>query len=100
MELNKRKSLLTPAAPTVWGMIHGDISKQTDINDRVKELVVSELGELDLGEYIDLTGYATETWVNEQGYLTEHQDLTAYATIEYVNTQIGEINTITEDILS
>lgn len=37
MELNKRKSLLTPAAPTVWGMIHGDISKQTDLIDVISE---------------------------------------------------------------
>ena len=37
MELNKRKSLLTPAVPTVWGMIHGDISKQQDIVDMVSE---------------------------------------------------------------
>ena len=37
MELNKRKSLLTPAAPTVWGMIHGDISKQTDLADVITE---------------------------------------------------------------
>ena len=25
---------------------------------------------------MDLTGYATEAWVNEQGFLTEHQDIT------------------------
>jgi hypothetical protein len=37
MELNKRKSLLTPAVPTVWGMIHGDISKQQDIVDMISE---------------------------------------------------------------
>ena len=37
MELNKRKSLLTPAAPTVWGMIHGDISKQQDLVDVITE---------------------------------------------------------------
>ena len=28
---------------------------------------------------VDLTGYATEAWVTEQNYLTEHQDLTEYA---------------------
>ena len=27
----------------------------------------------------DLTGYATETWVSNQGYLTEHQSLADYA---------------------
>lgn len=45
MELNKRKSLLTPAAPTVWGMIHGDISKQQDIVDKISEKVREATGE-------------------------------------------------------
>ena len=27
----------------------------------------------------DLTGYATESWVEGKGYLTQHQDLTGYA---------------------
>ena len=117
MELNKRKSLLTPASPTAWGMIHGDISNQQDIIEKIGEVVKTELDNSDIK--VDLTGYATEKWVKEQGYLTEHQslddyytkdevdtaisnvdvDLTGYATIEYVNEQIGEINTITEDIL-
>lgn len=45
MELNKRKSLLTPAAPTVWGMIHGDIGNQQDIVDRISEKVREATGE-------------------------------------------------------
>ena len=39
MELNKRKSLLSPASPTVWGMIHGDISKQEDLTNKITEIV-------------------------------------------------------------
>lgn len=35
----------------------------------------------------DLTGYATEEWVEEQGYLTEHQSLEGYATEEWVGEQ-------------
>lgn len=45
MELNKRKSLLTPAAPTVWGMIHGDITNQQDIVDKISEKVREATGE-------------------------------------------------------
>lgn len=45
MELNKRKSLLTPAAPTVWGMIHGDIANQKDIVDRISEKVREATGD-------------------------------------------------------
>lgn len=33
----------------------------------------------ELGSSVDLTGYATETWVNNQGYLTEHQDISGKA---------------------
>lgn len=34
---------------------------------------------------LKLTGYASQEWVNEQGFLTEHQDLSSYATKEYVD---------------
>lgn len=33
---------------------------------------------------------ATKTWVNNQGYLTEHQSLSAYSTTEEVNTSINQ----------
>ena len=38
-------------------------------------------------EIPSLTGYATESWVSSQGYLTSHQDLTGYATEQWVNNQ-------------
>lgn len=44
MELNKRKSLLTPASPTCWGQIHGDISKQSDLVDAISEQVKEAVG--------------------------------------------------------
>ena len=53
MELNKRKSLLTPAAPTVWGMIHGDISKQQDIVDMISEKLDDIAGEALLNKVRD-----------------------------------------------
>ena len=34
-----------------------------------------------------LDGYATQVWVNEQGFLTEHQSLAGYATEAWVNEQ-------------
>ena len=33
---------------------------------------------------VDLTGYATESWVEGKGYLTEHQSLEGYATESFV----------------
>ena len=44
MELNKRKSLLTPASPTCWGQIHGDIRKQSDLVDAISEQVKEAVG--------------------------------------------------------
>lgn len=35
----------------------------------------------------DMTGYATQQWVREQRYLTEHQSLSGYATEQWVNEQ-------------
>lgn len=41
----------------------------------------------------DLSGYATQQWVNNQGYLTEHQSLSGYATTadtEAINNALTE----------
>ena len=45
-----------------------------------------------LTEHQSLAGYATQTWVSGQGYLTEHQSLAGYATENYVNNKISELN--------
>ena len=36
---------------------------------------------------VDLTGYATQAWVQEQGYLSQHQSLSGYATEAWVGQQ-------------
>lgn len=101
MELNKRKSLLTPASPTVWGMIHGDIGKQQDLIDTINSAVE--------GVEVDLTGYATEAYVDEAISNVE-VDTSNLATKEeiqntyipqmenYVNEQVGETNTILDNM--
>lgn len=43
---------------------------------------------------------ATKTWVNNQGYLTEHQSLTAYSTTQEVNTMINQSVSGKQDTLS
>lgn len=42
---------------------------------------------------------ATKTWVNNQGYLTEHQSLTAYSTTQEVNSMIDEAVSGKQDTL-
>ena len=44
------------------------------------------------GDYLtqdSLNGYATQEWVENKGYLTEHQPLDEYAKIEYVNAELS-----------
>lgn len=101
----------------VWGDIIGEITQQKDLTDFITELI-SDIKY----ENPSLEGYATEQWVEDKGYLTEHQDLSgyvekseindlvsiedldnslqSYATKEYVDDIINELNTITLDILS
>ena len=38
-----------------------------------------------------LTGYATQSWVNSQGFIKEHQDLSDYATKDYVGDELNEL---------
>ena len=66
---------------------HQDISglaTKTELNDTKNNLQgnitsLSESVARDIAN-VDLTGYATETWVQSQGYLTEHQDISNLAT--------------------
>ena len=42
-------------------------------------------------EIPSLEGYATESWVEGKGYLTEHQDITGKADVSYVDAQISDV---------
>ena len=79
--INKYK--LNPA--TAWGEIHGDINQQVDLKNLLAteisgvETWVNSQGFAHQSDIPSLTGYATETWVESKGYLTEHQSLDSYA---------------------
>ena len=45
-----------------------------------------------------LTGYATEQWVEEQGYLTQHQSLAEYYTKTEIDGMIGDIESLLASI--
>lgn len=40
---------------------------------------------------VNLDGYATEDWVKEQGYLTEHQDISNLATKDEIPTTVAQL---------
>ena len=71
---------------------HQDISglaTKTELNDTKNNLQgnitsLSESVARDIAN-VDLTGYATEQWVQSQGYLTEHQDISNLATKTELN---------------
>ena len=49
-------------------------------------------GDITIDTNVDLTGYATEQWVNEQGFLKEHQDISNLATKAELATKQDTIN--------
>ena len=63
-----------------WGSISGNISDQADL--------MSKFGEYATESFVTsaLTGYATQSWVSEQNYLTT-EALSGYATESWVESQ-------------
>ena len=75
-----------------------DASALMPLAGRIGALEQIVQNKADKSEIPSLEGYATETWVQSQGYLTEHQSLENYATkdelaqkadLSYVNTKLG-----------
>lgn len=56
------------------------------------EYVYNGSGWEELGTPINLSSYATQAWVKQQGYLTSHQDLSSYATKTYVDGKETSLN--------
>ena len=61
-------------------------AKIEDIPD-VSDFITSGDAQEQINQSLD--GYATEQWVENQHYLTEHQSLSAYSTTEQMNTAIS-----------
>ena len=83
----------------------GEVNEQiNDISTNLADnyYTILEVDELVESAEPDLTGYATETWVGNH-YQPKGNYLTSipseYATKTYVDTQIGDINTILENII-
>ena len=99
---------------STWGFIKGDITEQKDLMKLINNIevgltpeqiellsntsnIINEfktdyytkrevdniISNIEVGD-VDLTGYATEQWVRNQGYLTEHQSLVDYAKKQWV----------------
>ena len=69
-------------------------SNGSEGNTYVEYLYVNGQWE-ELGKFkvnVDLSGYATEDWVNSQGFLKEHQDISNLATKDELNAKQDVIN--------
>ena len=104
---------------STWGFIKGDITEQKDLIDLITNLEIgltpeqielltntsniinefktdyynkSEIDDIVNNIDVDLTGYATEDWVRNQGYLTEHQSLTDYYTKSEIDDIVNNID--------
>jgi hypothetical protein len=77
--LKPKRSNVVGKIPTTTDLEIGEIA----VNMADKKIFVHEPGGtvVDLTEKADLTGYATETFVTDQGYLTAHQDITGKADV-------------------
>lgn len=62
------------------------IALQKDIPEVSDLATKNELTEVE-GKIPSLNGYATQEWVGEQGFLTEHQDISGLATKEELNAK-------------
>ena len=109
LELNKNKLIPATEIIAYWGEIKGDISKQTDLVELTTDLDTSIKGWVstqgyltehqDLSDYAlkteipSLDGYATENWVNSQGYVTAETLPEGIATQEWVNNQLTNYTT-------
>lgn len=69
------------------------------IND-VREVKATLEAKADKSEIPSLNGYATEQWVGQQGYLTQHQSLDNYYTKSEVDGIVGNVNNALSEIIN
>ena len=87
-----------------WVETRGYLTEHQDIKGKVNKTDLANVafsgnysdlkGKPEIPEGADLTGYATENWVESQGYLTEHQSLANYATkaeVQAVENKIPDV---------
>ena len=79
---------ITVDVDTVWGSITGNITNQTDLVDYVTGKDNEIKTWVESQSYLtssSLNGYATESWVTNQGYITSIPDI--FATKDWVSSQ-------------
>lgn len=78
-------------ADAVKEELTAEVEKKADAEtlDETNAAVAALSDRVDAIEVPSLDGYATQDWVNEQGFLKEHQDISDLATKEEVNNEVN-----------
>ena len=66
----------------------------------VREVKATLESKADKSEIPSLNGYATEQWVGQQGYLTQHQSLDNYYTKSEIDGIVGNVNNALSEIIN
>lgn len=78
---------------------NGNIGLQLEADNTlyVKDVIAGDNILSNKADKSDLEGLATEQWVTDKNYLTQHQDISHLASIEYVDEQIANVD-VTEQL--
>lgn len=80
----------TPTIPTKTSELENDSNYLTSVPEEyVTETELNNKNYATVSQIPSLDGYATQTWVQEQGYLTEHQDISSLATKSEVTESLA-----------
>lgn len=74
-EVNTAIQKVVGAAPEALDTLEEIAAKLTEDSDAVAGIVNTLSGKADKSEIPSLAGYATESWVENKNYLTQHQDI-------------------------
>lgn len=82
-----------PTIPTKVSELENDSNYLTSVPEEyVTETELAGKNYATVSQIPSLDGYATEAWVGEQGYLTEHQDISNLATKEELASKANSAN--------
>ena len=84
---------ITEETDPVWTAEKSNYYTKSEVNSSLET-------KADKTEIPSLNGYATEQWVGEQGYLTQHQSLDNYYTKSEIDGIVGNVNNALSEIIN
>lgn len=82
----------TPVIPSKISELENDSNYLTTIPEEyITETELNNKNYATISQIPSLDGYATEAWISEQGFLTEHQDISNLATKEEIPKNLSQL---------